>query len=60
LGQPQWGWERFEEAAAVRAREVMSSPVVTVPPETRLKQVADLLVTRLWPAWRCSPSGVVT
>jgi CBS domain-containing protein len=28
----------------VRVREVMSSPVVTVPPEMRLKDVADLLV----------------
>jgi CBS domain-containing protein len=30
----------------VRVREVMSSPVVTVPPGMRLKEVADLLVTR--------------
>jgi CBS domain-containing protein len=30
--------------AAVRVREVMSSPVVCVPPEMRLKEVADLLV----------------
>jgi CBS domain-containing protein len=28
----------------VRVREVMSSPVVTVPPDMRLKEVADLLV----------------
>jgi CBS domain-containing protein len=32
--------------AAVRVRDVMSSPVVCVPPEMRLKEVADLLVTR--------------
>jgi CBS domain-containing protein len=30
----------------VRVREVMSSPVVTVPPGMRLKEVADLLVSR--------------
>jgi predicted transcriptional regulator len=29
----------------VRVREIMSSPVVTVPPDMRLKDVADLLVT---------------
>jgi CBS domain-containing protein len=29
----------------VRVREVMSSPVVTVPPDMRLKEVADLLVS---------------
>ena len=28
----------------MRVREVMSSPVVTVPPDLRLKEVADLLV----------------
>ena len=28
----------------MRVREVMSSPVVTVPPDMRLKDVADLLV----------------
>jgi CBS domain-containing protein len=28
----------------VRVRDVMSSPVVTVPPDMRLKEVADLLV----------------
>ncbi len=28
----------------MRVREVMSSPVVTVPPDMRLKEVADLLV----------------
>jgi CBS domain-containing protein len=28
----------------VRVREIMSSPVVTVPPDMRLKEVADLLV----------------
>jgi CBS domain-containing protein len=44
LGQPQWGWERIEEAAAVRVREVMSSPVITVPPDMGLKEVAALLV----------------
>jgi CBS domain-containing protein len=32
--------------AAVRVRDVMSSPVVCVPPDMRLKEVADLLVTR--------------
>jgi CBS domain-containing protein len=31
--------------AAVRVRDVMSSPVVCVPPDRRLKEVADLLVT---------------
>jgi CBS domain-containing protein len=46
LGQPQWGWERIEEAAAVRVRDVMSSPVVWVPPDMGLKEVAALLVTR--------------
>jgi CBS domain-containing protein len=30
----------------VRVREVMSSPVVCVPPDMPLKEVADLLVTR--------------
>jgi predicted transcriptional regulator len=30
----------------VRVREVMSSPVVTVPPDMPLKAVAKLLVTR--------------
>jgi CBS domain-containing protein len=30
----------------MRVREVMSSPVVTVPPGMRLKEVADLLVER--------------
>jgi CBS domain-containing protein len=30
--------------AAVRVRDVMSSPAVTVPPDMRLKEVADLLV----------------
>jgi CBS domain-containing protein len=30
----------------VRVRDVMSSPVVCVPPDMRLKEVADLLVTR--------------
>jgi CBS domain-containing protein len=29
----------------VRVRDVMSRPVVTVPPDMRLKEVADLLVT---------------
>ena len=28
----------------MRVRDVMSSPVVTVPPDMRLKEVADLLV----------------
>jgi predicted transcriptional regulator len=28
----------------VRVREVMSSPVITAPPDMRLKEVADLLV----------------
>jgi CBS domain-containing protein len=28
----------------VRVSDVMSSPVVTVPPDMRLKEVADLLV----------------
>jgi CBS domain-containing protein len=32
--------------AAVRVREVMSSPVVCVPPDMPLKDVADLLVRR--------------
>lgn len=32
--------------AAVRVRDVMSSPVVCVPPDMGLKVVADLLVTR--------------
>ncbi|HET7517253.1 MAG TPA: CBS domain-containing protein [Actinomycetes bacterium] len=30
----------------MRVRDVMSSPVVCVPPDMRLKEVADLLVTR--------------
>jgi len=30
----------------MRVRDVMSSPVVTVPPDMRLKEVADLLVQR--------------
>jgi CBS-domain-containing membrane protein len=30
---------------AVRVREVMSSPVITVPPDMRLKEVAELLVS---------------
>lgn len=29
----------------MRVRDVMSRPVVTVPPDMRLKEVADLLVT---------------
>jgi CBS domain-containing protein len=29
----------------VRVRDVMSSPVITVPPDMRLKEVAELLVT---------------
>jgi CBS domain-containing protein len=32
--------------AAVRVRDVMSSPVVCVPPDMPLKEVAELLVTR--------------
>jgi predicted transcriptional regulator len=32
--------------AAVRVRDVMSSPVVCVPPDSRLKETADLLVTQ--------------
>jgi CBS domain-containing protein len=39
----QNGHNRCKEAT-VRVREVMSSPVVTVPPDMRLKEVADLLV----------------
>jgi CBS domain-containing protein len=31
--------------AAMRVREVMSSPVITVSPDKRLKEVAELLVT---------------
>jgi predicted transcriptional regulator len=31
--------------AAVRVRDVMSSPVICVPPSMRLKEVADLLVS---------------
>jgi hypothetical protein len=30
----------------MRVKDVMSSPVVTVPPGMRLKEVADLLVER--------------
>jgi CBS domain-containing protein len=32
--------------AGVRVRDIMSTPVVTVPPGMPLKEVADLLVTR--------------
>jgi CBS domain-containing protein len=39
----QSGPIRWEEAT-VRVRDVMSSPVVTVPPDMRLKEIADLLV----------------
>src|SRR4029450_3203730 len=34
------------QGGGVRVREVMSSPVVTVPPDMPLKEVAKLLVTR--------------
>src|SRR4029450_10544589 len=45
-----WAWEPGQNGhnrckeATVRVREVMSSPVVTVPPDMRFKEVADLLV----------------
>jgi hypothetical protein len=45
LGASHNGAEHREEAA-VRVRDVMSSPVVTVPPGMRLKEVAGLLVGR--------------
>src|SRR4029450_2809435 len=43
LGTGQNGPNRCGEAA-VRVREVMSSPVVCVPPDLPVKEVADLLV----------------
>jgi CBS domain-containing protein len=43
--RPDWSRSRGEEAG-VRVREIMSSPAITVPPDLRLKELADLLVER--------------